>query len=92
MLRKSLLLTVCLCILSAPMAIAGEKRGEVPAPYAGEASSITFSSAMCTKGPNGSGEIIAWAKKEGQCRYSSNGQSWVENGIANHDYQHSRGH
>lgn len=90
MLRKSLLLTVCLCILSAPMALAGENLYAMPAPSAGDAGSIALSSGVCTKGPHGSGEIISWAKKEGQCRNSSNGLSWVENGIATQDYQHWR--
>lgn len=91
MLRKSLMLTACLCILSAPMAMAGENHNYRSAASAGYAGSASSSPGVCTKGPNGSGEVIGWVKNEGQCRHSSNGQSWVQSGIVTQNYQHSRG-
>lgn len=91
MLRKSLLLTVCLCFLSAPLAMAGENHNPNPAAAAYYAVSIASFPGACTKGSNGSGEVINWAKKEGQCRNSSIGQSWVQDGIVIQQYQHLRG-
>lgn len=89
MVKKVLLMSLTLCLLVAPMSMASDYTisRQTPAagqPYSGE----TYNdNGLCYRGPNGSGEVITWVKNENQCRTSSNGQSWVRDGIVIKNYQ-----
>ena len=94
MLRKSLLLTLCLCLLAAPMALAaGDDRRTPTGPSTsyqsydhrmtavpGGSSADYQADGMCFTGPNGQGEAIDWAKSKLQCSTQTNGHSWASSG------------
>ena len=79
MLRKSLLLSACFCLLAAPMALAAGNydydRG-TQQPAFGHQSAAYLNGGMCYAGENGRGDVIDWAANELQCRTQTNGQSW----------------
>ena len=88
MLRKSLLLTACLCILAAPAAFAAGDSNRYQAPPAGN-SSIYNQAGACYTGLNGQGEVIDWAKNEMQCRTQTSGRSWIgDSELHNYDRSH----
>ena len=79
MLRKALLLTACLSILSAPMAFAGSGYSpNQPAAAGGRSAGVYQGYGLCYTEPNGTGEVINWVKSEMQCRTQSNGRSWAD--------------
>ena len=89
MLRSSLLMAACLCLLTAPMAMAADSRTADPALSAGQAADEGAypGYGVCYSGRDGEGETINWVKNPEQCQHSSNGQSWVVDGIVQQNFQ-----
>ena len=79
MIRKSLLLAACLCLLAAPMAFSADNTYRSPSPAAGSAGNYNQPGG-CYTGSDGRGDVISWAKTELQCRTQSSGHSWVGDG------------
>ena len=81
MLRKSLFLSLCFCLMLVPMALAGGR--PQTASSAGEyvLSGNGQTGGLCYRDVNGQGDIIDWVKSEQQCVSSTNGLSWGTNGV-----------
>lgn len=83
MLRKSLMLTAVLCFLAVPLAA-----DETNINRSDNKTPIQIRSGICLNTNNGSQEVIKWATSESQCRNSTNGNMWIENGVVKRTFQH----
>lgn len=95
MLRKTLLLTACFCILSAPLVHAGAFSYDHQSPSAGyygdsRHQNGASSEGLCYAGLNGHGEVIKWAYDKNRCQNQSSGQSWAEPGHIENFYREGK--